>query len=197
MIKHEKFRYHDSNIFDIHEGILCRACYLGKYKLYKKMINLLGYERLNCKNKNIKNYLRNIFSDACYGENDDIISDILQNADIDVNFSLYHNHPVFQAFDQRLWIVLEHPKININIKYCDGQTILHCATWRCSQSDLTRLIKIPNIDINAQDHKITTYFQGDTPLHLACKNTYETAVPILLEHPDIDIFIKNNTVYII
>ncbi|OHT00504.1 hypothetical protein TRFO_32778 [Tritrichomonas foetus] len=158
MIKHEKFRYHDSNIFDIHEEILLRACYIGFYNLYQKMINLLGYERLNCKNKNLKDNMRNIFSDACYGGNVDILRDLLQNADIDVNFSLDAEPPVFRAFNYKLWVVLEHPKIDINIKSSNGNSILHLIRYTHKLFDIQRLIEIPNIDINAQNNDVLINF---------------------------------------
>ena len=86
-------------------------------------------------------------------------------------------------------LLLEDPRIDINIKGDNGQGYLHHIVLLENKELLPVFKKIlnhPNIDVNTKTD------QGSTPLHYACTRNHEF-VQLLLEREDILVNEKNNS----
>lgn len=83
-------------------------------------------------------------------------------------------------------LLLNHPKIDVNITDEDGNTPLHLLCERNTEiNKIKLLLNHPNININAQNKR------GNTPLHInLCKGNIKIS-ELLLENPGIDVNIQN------
>jgi ankyrin repeat protein len=68
----------------------------------------------------------------------------------------------------------------------NGRTVLHVACRQHRSIDIIRyLVHHQGIPINMKDN------DGDTPLHIACRRQNYAAANLLLQHPNIDVNVRN------
>ncbi|VUC26675.1 unnamed protein product [Clonostachys rosea] len=78
-------------------------------------------------------------------------------------------------------MLLDHPRIDVNMTDGTGRTALWWAVFRCLP-DLVKLL----LDSGARAMINLEDVQGWTPLHVAANYSYQLPLEYLLEHPDVD-----------
>lgn len=113
------------------------------------------------------------------------VIDILERyPEIDINARIGEDQRSFlfiaslDAHMDVIRVLLQHPKINVNIAKHDGETPLHRACYREYTELVELLLASPDIDVNSRDNN------GETPLFYACISGSHHIVKLLIERDD-------------
>jgi len=167
-------------------------------KIAKYIINNIDGYNINEKINNYNSGFINPLYLAIKRGNYYILKLLLEHPNIDVNMiTRTGNTTIFAVISiylgedpnrNRIFtLFLKHPEIDINDRNRFGQTLLIDSSPFVSLEEFVRLLlKQKNIDVNMQSRA------GNTALHRAARYNNVNVVRMLLNHPDINIFVKNN-----